>query len=102
MFNPDSRFMSAFTLMADIVILNMLMILSSLPIVTGGAALRAANVVVGDMIQGLGSRYALQYLREFRRQARPATLWWLVLLVAAAVLVYEPVSYTHLTLPTKA
>lgn len=89
MFNPDSRFMSAFTLMADIVILNMLMILSSLPIVTGGAAVRAANVVVGDMIQGRGSRYALQYLREFRTQTRPATLWWLVLLVAAAVLVYE-------------
>ena len=89
MFNPDSRFMSAFTLMADIVILNMLMLLSSLPIVTGGVALRAANVVVGDMIQGTGSRYGLQYLREFRNEARPATLWWLVLLVAAAVLVYE-------------
>lgn len=89
MFNPDSRFMSAFTLLADVVILNMLIVCSSLPIVTGGAALRAANVVVGDMIQGIGSRYGLQYLREFRNQARPATAWWLVLLVAAAVLVYQ-------------
>ena len=57
MFNPESRFMSAFTLLADIVILNMLIVCSSLPIVTGGAALRAANVVVGDMLQGIGSRY---------------------------------------------
>lgn len=89
MFNPESRFMSAFTLLADIVILNMLIVCSSLPIVTGGAALRAANVVVGDMLQGIGSRYGLQYLREFRNQARPATLWWLALLVAAAVLVYQ-------------
>ena len=80
MFNPESRFMSAFTLLADIVILNMLIVCSSLPIVTGGAALRAANVVVGDMLQGIGSRYGLQYLREFRNQARPATLWWLCLL----------------------
>ena len=89
MFNPDSRFRSAFTLLADVVILNMLIVCSSLPIVTGGAALRAANVVVGDMIQGIGSRYGLQYLREFRNQARPATAWWLVLLVAATVLVYQ-------------
>ena len=54
--------MSAFTLMADIVIVNMLFVLSSLPIVTGGMAIRAANVVTGYMVEGRGSRYGLHYL----------------------------------------
>lgn len=81
--------MSAFTLMADIVILNMLLVVSSLPVVTGGAALRAANVVAGEMVQGRGSRYALLYLRELTKRWKAATLYWLGLLVVAALVAYQ-------------
>lgn len=81
--------MSAFTLMADIVILNMLLVVSSLPVVTGGAALRAANVVAGEMAQGRGSRYALMYLQSLTSRWKAATAFWVLLLVAAVALVYQ-------------
>lgn len=81
--------MSAFSLLADIVIVNMLLVLSSLPVVTAGMALRAANVVTGQMVQGVGSRYGLRYLKAFNEQRGPATAWWLTLLGLGCALAYQ-------------
>ena len=87
--NPDSKFMAAFTLLADIVIVNMLLIVASLPVVTGGAALRAANAVVGDMVQGKGARYGLAFIRQLTVRWRAVSLYWLLLIIAGAFLVYQ-------------
>lgn len=85
--------MSAFTLMADIVIVNMLFVLSSLPIVTGGMAIRAANVVTGYMVEGRGSRYGLHYLREFRygggKFGGASTQWWGILVALGLGVTYQ-------------
>lgn len=85
--------MSAFTLMADIVIVNMLFVLSALPIVTGGMAIRAANVVTGYMVEGRGSRYGLHYLREFRYGGGTfggaSTQWWGILVVLGLGCAYQ-------------
>lgn len=88
-FHPDSKFMAAFTLLADIVILNMLLVVTSLPVVTGGAAWRAANVVVGEMVQGRGSRYALMFIRQLTVRWKAVSLFWVLLLAAGALLVYQ-------------
>lgn len=81
--------MSAISLLADIVILNLLFVVSCLPVVTVGAALRAANVVTRDMLAGVGSHRALQYLRELTKAWKPATAFWLLLLGASALLGYQ-------------
>ncbi|WP_070463153.1 DUF624 domain-containing protein [Corynebacterium sp. HMSC29G08] len=81
--------MSAVTLMADIVILNMFLVVACLPVVTVGAAVRAANVVVRDMIQGVGSRYWLRFLRELTSHWKPATIYWLLLVVLLGLLAYQ-------------
>ena len=81
--------MSAVTLMADIVILNMFLVVACLPVVTVGAAVRAASVVVRDMVQGIGSRYWLQFLRELTSQWKPATLYWLLLVAVLGLLAYQ-------------
>ena len=88
-FHPDSKFMAAFTLLADIVILNMLLVVTSLPVVTGGAAWRSANVVVGEMVQGRGSRYALMFIRQLTVRWKAVSLFWMLLLAAGALLVYQ-------------
>lgn len=88
-FHPDSKFMAAFTLLADIVILNMLLVVTSLPVVTGGAAWRAANVVAGEMVQGRGSRYALMFIRQLTVRWRAVSLFWVLLLAAGALLTYQ-------------
>lgn len=88
-FHPDSKFMAAFTLLADIVILNMLLVVTSLPVVTGGAAWRAANVVVGEMVQGRGSRYALMFIRQLTVRWRAVSVFWVLMLAAGALLTYQ-------------
>lgn len=88
-FHPDSKFMAAFTLLADLVILNMLLVVTSLPVITGGAAWRAANVVVGEMVQGRGSRYALQFIRQLTVRWKTVSLYWVLLLVACGLLLYQ-------------
>lgn len=81
--------MSAITLMADIVILNMFLVVCCLPVVTVGAAVRAASAVVRDMAGGVGSRYSMQFLRELTSQWKPVTLYWLILVVLGAALGYQ-------------
>ncbi len=81
--------MSALTLMADIVIVNMLLVVSCLPIVTAGAALRAANVVIRDMVTGVGANRSMLFLRELTRSWRPVTLYWFLLLGAGALVAYQ-------------
>ena len=81
--------MAAFNLFADIVIVNMLLVVTSLPVVTGGAALRSANVVIGDMVQGKGSRYGLAFIRQLTVEWKASTLYWLGLVAACLLLVYQ-------------
>ena len=78
--------MSAITLMADIVILNMFLVVACLPVVTAGAAVRAASVVVRDIAAGVGSGYSMQFLRELTQRWKPVTLYWLLLIALGAAL----------------
>lgn len=87
--------MSAVTLMADIVILNMFLVVACLPVVTVGAAVRAASVVVRDMVGGYGSRYHMQFLRELVTRWKPVTLYWLLLVVALFALWYQVLLVGH-------
>lgn len=89
LFNPDSRFMAVFSLFADLVVVNMLMVLSALPVLTAGAALRAGNVVIGQMVRGVGSGYGVRFVRELPRRFAAVTGYWLLALLLAAVLVYQ-------------
>lgn len=81
--------MSAITLMADIVILNMLLVVSCLPIVTVGAAVRAASAVARDMAAGIGSRYHMQFFRELTSRWKPVSLFWGLLFLLGALLTYQ-------------
>lgn len=81
--------MSAITLMADIVILNMLLVVSCLPIVTVGAAVRAASAVARDMAAGIGSRYHMQFFRELTSNWKPVSLFWGLIALLGALLTYQ-------------
>lgn len=81
--------MSAITLMADIVILNMLLVVSCLPIVTVGAAVRAASAVARDMAAGIGSRYHMQFFRELTSRWKPVSVLWVILALLGALLTYQ-------------
>ena len=88
-FSTDTKFYAAWSLLADLVIINLLMIVASIPIVTAGAATRAGVVVARDMVREEGSRPVRRFLRTLLDNWRTPTLWWLFTLVLAGAIGYE-------------
>ena len=80
-FSPDSKFMQAMARIADLVILNLLFLVSCIPLVTIGAA-SAALYTVGfrsgtDREQGV----CRSYFRAFRENFWQGTILWLIAVV---------------------
>lgn len=86
---PDSKFMRAWSNLTDGVLINILMLVTSIPIVTIGAALTAGHNACRRSIEGEGKSVAANYFRSFRSNFVKATLLWLPFLVVLIGLVYS-------------
>jgi uncharacterized membrane protein YesL len=78
-----SRFLSR---VGDLMILNVLFIVTSLPIVTIGASLTALNFVALRFPKDESDSVPRDYLRSFKQNFRQATLVWAIVMVVAAAL----------------
>ena len=80
-FSPDSKFMQAMSQVADLIILNVLFLISCVPLVTIGAASAALYTVcfrIGtDREQGVFR----SYFRAFRENFKQGTILWLIFVV---------------------
>ena len=80
-FSPDSKFMQAMARVSDLVILNLLVLLSCVPLITIGAASAALYTVcfrIGtDREQGV----CRSYFRAFRENFWQGTILWLIAVV---------------------
>lgn len=101
LFSPDSRFMRYMTRFADLMILNLLFFLTSIPIVTIGASWTALYTVcfqLGTVREGSTFR---NYFRAFRENFGQATKLWLLGLAwglgtgACALLFYAMSGWMH-------
>lgn len=81
LFNLDSPIMQFLSRVADLVILNLLWLVLCVPIITAGAATTALYRVCLDMAAESDSGIVSTFFRTFKREFKPATLTWLVLLV---------------------
>ena len=81
--SPDSKFMQAVSRFADLVILNILMILTSLPLFTVGASAAAAYTLTFRMLRSKEEPIVKSYFRAFRENFKQGTALWLIFLVAA-------------------
>ena len=81
MFSPDSKFMEIFGRITDLILLNLLFLLTCLPIFTIGAATAALYDVCFRFMREEYSGIAKSYFRAFRNNFRQGTLIWLLLLV---------------------
>ena len=87
--SPDSKFMQAVSRFADIAVLNLLFLLTSLPVFTVGAANAAMYTLTFRMVRGREEPLVKSYFRAFRANFRQGTtLWLLFLLAAVPALVY--------------
>ena len=88
-FDMDSPLMSGLAVAADLLVLNVLTFLCSLPIVTVGAAFTAMNAVCIRLIRGEGSSVVKEYFRAFRMNFKKGTIYGLFLLAAIFLLWYD-------------
>lgn len=86
LFSADSVLMRGLTRIADLMILNLLFIATSIPVVTLGASLTALNFTAMRIGTGECGSVTGDYFRSFRQNFRQATGVGLVLALLTAVL----------------
>lgn len=86
LFSSDSTLMRGLTVVADVMILNLLFILTSLPLVTLGASLTALNFTAMRIPSGACVSVSADYFRSFRHNFRQATVVGLLLALVTAAL----------------
>ena len=85
LFSPDSKFMRAMSRFADLIALNILFLLTSIPIFTIGASYTALYTVCFRFGTEREEGIFRSYFRAFRDNFKHSTLLWLFLLVFGAV-----------------
>ena len=84
--NPLMRFLSK---VADLLILNLLFLVCSIPVVTIGASTTAMYYCFFKMKDGEDGYLVKKFFKSFRENFKQATLMWLPLLLLLVVLVTE-------------
>ena len=86
---PDSPVMRLISKIADILVLNILTIICSIPIVTIGAAVTANFSVAMKVVKDEDNGVFLPYFKAFKKNFKPATLAWIVLGMAIFLIVID-------------
>ena len=84
--NPVMRTLST---LADVVALNLLTLVCSLPILTAGAALAALNDACIRLVRAEDGELVRDYFRAFKANFKNGTILWLLLLAAAALIYFD-------------
>lgn len=66
LFDMDNPLMQALGILADLMVLNLLTIVCSLPVLTAGAALTALNATANRILRGEERSVTGDYFRSFR------------------------------------
>lgn len=88
-FNPDNPLMQFLTRIADLIILNLLFLFTSLTVVTIGASWTALYTVTLKMVRDEEGTIVRSYFHAFRQNFRQATLLWLGVLSLSVVMVLD-------------
>lgn len=86
LFSPDSKFMQALSRGADLMLLNLLFLLTCIPVVTIGPSAAALYRVIFAMGTAREDGIIRPYFRAFRENFLSALKAWLILLGVAAAL----------------
>ena len=74
---------------ADMMILNILFLITCIPIFTMGAAMTALHYVTLRMASGEEGTVSKDYFRSFKQNFRQATIIWMILMAFAILLTYD-------------
>lgn len=85
-FSLDSPFISFMNKVADLVILNILVIVCSIPVFTIGASMTALHYVVLKMVRNEESYIVKTFFKSFKQNFKQATVIWLLMLAVFLIL----------------
>ena len=86
-FDMDSPVMRFLNRVADLLMLNILMIFCCIPVITIGASFTAMHYVILKMVRGEEGYLFRGFFKSFVRNFKQATLIWLIMLLAMAVVI---------------
>lgn len=84
LFSPDSKFMRVMSRVADLMILNLIFLLTCIPVITIGAASTALYTVCFRFGTRREGKLVRTYFRAFRQEFKRGTLLWLVIALCGA------------------
>ena len=94
-FSPDSPVISFLGKIADLIIINLLVIICSLPIFTIGASWTAMYYVTVKMVKNEESYVTKDFFKSFKQNFRQATVIWLINLIVLLVLGADALPARH-------
>ena len=86
---PDSPAMNFLSILADLIILNLLFVICSLPLVTFGAAYSAKYYVAMKIMRGEDTGTIIPFFKAFGRNFKQATVSWMIMLMAIALILLD-------------
>jgi uncharacterized membrane protein YesL len=89
LFHPDSKFMGILNKIADMMLLNVLFMITSIPIFTLGASITALYTVTLKLSKKEEIYPLREYLTAFKTNFKKATFLWLILFIVGGVLTAE-------------
>lgn len=94
-FDIDSPAMRFLTKVADLMILNILVIICSLPIITIGASMTGLHYVLLKMVRNEDGYIARAFFKSFKENFKQATLVWLVILIFLFIFVGDLLIFNY-------
>lgn len=91
-FHPDSKLFQILNTFADLVLLNILTLICSMPIFTIGAATTALYFSVEKLQRKEGSLFR-SYIQSFKQNFLQATVLWIILLVVGVAIYFGLIFY---------
>lgn len=89
MFKIDSPLMVFLGRVADVMLLNLLFIVFSIPVFTIGASFAAAYYVGFKMVKNEDAYIIKSFWKAFRENFRQATILWLIMLAVAGFIIFD-------------
>ncbi len=84
LFNLESPLMQMLTRIGDMILLNVLFLLCSIPVITLGASLAAMHKMLQEIVYETDSSTVKGFFRAFRDNFKQATVVWLFVLLVIA------------------
>ena len=86
---PDSPVMNFLATLADLIILNLLFIICSIPVITFGAAYSAKYYVAMKIVRGEDNGVIVPFFKAFIRNFKQSTVVWFIMLIAIALITLD-------------